>query len=92
MKTIQAVNDKIFVKMLKQDEKTKGGLFVPEIAQKEPQAYGTVLSFGSDVKGQLKVNDIAVFHSRAGQVVLLDGEEYRIIMNTEIYGVMKDKE
>ena len=91
MKTIQAVSDKVFVKVLKEEEKTSGGLIVPATAKKEPQSYGVVVSFGSDVKG-IKLNDIVVFHSHAGQVVLLESQEYKIIMYPEIYGVVTEKD
>jgi chaperonin GroES len=91
MKIIQAVSDKVFVKVLKEEEKTSGGLIVPATAKKEPQSYGVVLSVGSDVKG-IKLNDVVVFHSHAGQVVLLESQEYKIIMYPEIYGVVTEKD
>jgi chaperonin GroES len=87
---IQAVKDKIFAKVIKQETTTKGGLIVPGTVRKDPQKTGKVISVGADVKTIL-VNDIIMFHDRGGQVILLDEEEYRILSDSEIYGVVTDK-
>jgi len=84
---MQAVKDKVFVKLLKQEMLTKGGLVIPETVRKEPQKYGTVLSVGNDVKEILR-NDVVMFHDRGGQIVMIDEEEYRILTDGEVYGVV----
>jgi chaperonin GroES len=87
---MQAIKDKIFIKVLKQELLTKGGLIVPETIKREPQRYGIVISIGPDVKG-IQIGETIMFHDRGGQVVTLNDEEYRVLMESEIYGVIKNQ-
>jgi chaperonin GroES len=87
---IQAIKDKVFAKLIKEETITKGGLIVPGTVRKDPQKYGTVISVGDDVK-RILPGDTLIFHERGGQVILLDGEEYRILNDAEIYGIVTDK-
>lgn len=84
---MKAVKDKVFVKVLKEVEQTtQGGLIVPGTVKKEPQKYGDVLSVGNDVK-EIIIGDQIMFHDRGGQTIMINGEEYRILSENEIYGV-----
>lgn len=86
--TMQAIKDKVFVKVQNDIEQvTKGGLIVPGTVKKEPQKYGTVISVGNDVK-EIQCGDQIMYHDRGGQTVIIDGEEYRILSDNEIYGVL----
>jgi chaperonin GroES len=87
---MQAIRDKIFVKVLKQEMLTKGGLVIPETVKKEPQKYGIVISLGPDVKG-IQISDTLMFHDRGGQTVIIDDEEYRVLIDNEVYGVVPSK-
>lgn len=84
---MQAIRDKVFVKVLKPEQVTKGGIIVPDTVIKEPQKYGVVLSVGADVK-EIIINDVIMFHDRGGQVVLIDKEEHRVLIDNEIYGII----
>jgi co-chaperonin GroES (HSP10) len=90
MKTIQAINDKVVAEVVSsEDMETAGGIIIPSNVKMEPQKYGKVTSVGEEVTN-IKVGDIIVFHLAGGQVILLNGTEYRILMNNEIYGILKD--
>jgi chaperonin GroES len=88
---IQAIKDKVLVKVLKEETTTKGGLIVPGTIRKDPQKYGTVISVGQDVR-HIGLDVTLVFHERGGQVILIDEEEYRILNEAEIYGVVVNKD
>lgn len=85
---INAVADKIVVKYLKAS-KTASGLFIPEAAQ-EPQGFGLVLSVGDLIPDNIKVDDIVVFHVRAGMDLIMDKEIWKCLKYEEVYGVLDD--
>lgn len=91
MKTVEAVKDKIIVEVLSKDEKTDGGLFVPEGSKLEPQFYGEVLSVGSEVEG-ISVGDVLVFHERAGMDMVVEKRNLKCIKHDEIYGILRQEE
>ena len=87
---VQAVSDKVIVRLLRPREiKTSGGIIVPETAKKmvEPQLYGEVLSVGEEVKN-VSVGDIIMFHAQqGGQDIVLDEYVCRVLCYGEIYGI-----
>ncbi len=88
---MNAVADKIFVKILKKT-KSKGGIILPDtVTQAEPQNYGLVLSIGEKVEG-VNVGDIVMFHPRGGQAVVIESSVYAVVVYNELYGVLKDEE
>ncbi len=74
--------------MLKPENKTKGGLIIPDNVDNLPQHYGQVISVGEDIS-TIKEGDIIVFHSRAGQIAIFDNVNYKALMYNEIYGVLE---
>jgi len=91
MKTVQAVNDKIIVEVLKQEESTKGGIIVPENVIVEPQIYGRVLSVGEEIT-TINEGDILLFHRNGGQDIVLDRRVIKVLSYGELYGILKDEE
>jgi chaperonin GroES len=90
MKYIQAVKDKIVVRLLKNDEITLGGIIIPEIAMnKGPHKMGEVISIGNAVE-EISVGDTIVFASFGGQDTLLDNVAYKILALGEVYGILKE--
>ncbi len=81
------MKDKIVVEVLKPEGKTKGGIIVPETAEREPQGYGRVLSFGEDITS-VKEGDIVLFAKFGGQDVLIDQRVLKVLIYGEIYGVL----
>lgn len=87
---IKAVDDKIVVEYLRQTT-SEAGLLIPEMAQ-DPQGYGKVLSMGENVPDTLKVDDILVFHTRAGMDLIQNKTVLKCLKYDEIYGVLYDEE
>ena len=92
---IVPVNDKIIVKRMEAEEKTKGGIVLPDTAQEKPR-QGKVLSLGD---GKLlpsgtrqafavKEGDKVLFSSWSGSEVTIDGQEYLIMTEDDLLAVI----
>jgi chaperonin GroES len=89
------LHDRIVVKRLTQDEKTKGGIIIPDTAQEKPQ-QGKVLAVGSgarDEAGKLvpldvKAGDTVLFGKWSGTEVKIDGEDLLIMKESDVLGVI----
>jgi chaperonin GroES len=89
------LNDKILVKRLEAEDKTTGGILLPDTAREKPR-QGTILSLGegkrmengSRAPFQVKVNDRVLFSSYAGNEITVDGEEYLIMSEDDVLAVM----
>lgn len=90
------LNDKIVVKRLEAEEKTAGGIVLPDTAKEKPK-QGKVLSLGDGklldngqrAPFQVKEGDRVLFTSYAGSEVTLDGEEYLIMTEDDILAVVE---
>jgi chaperonin GroES len=84
------------VKFSSEEEKTSGGLFIPDTAKEKPQK-GTVIAVGSgritdDGKRQpmdVKVGDTILFDKYSGSKIKVDDEEYLIIREEDILGIVE---
>ncbi len=89
------LNDKIVVKRLDAEEKTAGGIVLPDSAKEKPK-QGKVLSLGDGklldngkrASFQVKEGDRVLFTSYAGNEVTLDGEEYLIMTEDDILAIV----
>jgi chaperonin GroES len=89
------LRDRVFVKYTSEDEKTAGGLFIPDSAKEKPQK-GVVIEVGpgritDDGKRQpleVKVGDTILFDKYSGSKVKIDEEEYLIIREEDILGII----
>lgn len=91
---LKPLGDRYIVKVLEKDEKTAGGIVLPDKAKEKPQvgeivAVGTgkTLDDGTKVQMELKVKDKVVFSKYAGSEVKIDGEEYLILRQDDILAV-----
>lgn len=90
------LNDKIVVKRLEAEEKTAGGIVLPDSAKEKPK-QGRVLSLGEGKRldngkrapFQVKDGDRVLFTSYAGSEVNVDGEEYLIMTEDDILAVIE---
>jgi len=95
---IRPLNDRVLVKRLEEVEKTKGGIIIPDSAKEKP-AEGEVIAVGPgklDDKGkrvpvELKAGDRVLFSKYGGTDVKLDGEDYLIMREDDILGVLVKK-
>jgi chaperonin GroES len=92
---VTPLNDKIVVERLTADDKTTGGIILPDTAKEKPKqgkvlavGEGKVLDNGSRAAFQVKVNDRVLFTSYAGSEVTVDGKEYLIMTEDDILAVV----
>jgi chaperonin GroES len=89
------LNDKIVVKRLEAEDKTTGGILLPDSAKEKPK-QGKVLSLGEGKRlengkrapFQVKEGDTVLFTSYAGSEVTVDGEEYLIMTEDDVLAVV----
>ncbi len=88
--TVKPLGDRVLVKMEKEGEKTKGGLFIPETAQEKTQ-IASVVAVGDDKDEiKVKVKDRVMFDKYAGTQIKIDDEEHLILSMGDILAVVKD--
>jgi len=93
---IRPLQDRIIVKRLESEEKTKGGIIIPDSAQEKPME-GKVISVGNGklnddgkrIAPDVKAGDIVLFSKYAGTEVKIDGEEHLIMREDDILGVIE---
>jgi chaperonin GroES len=93
---LRPLNDKLVLKRLEAEEKTKGGIVLPDTAKEKPKegvvvAVGTgkLLENGQRAEFQVKKDDRVIFSSYAGTEVKVDGEEFLIVDESEILAVLE---
>ena len=90
------LHDRVVVKRIEGEEKTKGGIIIPDTAKEKPQE-GKVVAVGPggrDESGKLipldvKAGDVVLFGKWSGTEVKIDGEELLIMKESDIMGVLK---
>ena len=93
---IRPLNDRVLVKRLEEEVMTKGGIIIPDSAKEKP-AEGEIVAVGNgrlDDKGkrvavELKVGEKVLFSKYGGTEVKLDGEDYLIMREDDILGVIE---
>lgn len=90
------LNDKIVVKRLEAEDKTAGGIVLPDAAKEKPKqgkilslGDGKMLDNGKRASFQVKEGDRVLFTSYAGNEVEIDGEEYLIMTEEDILAVVE---
>ena len=84
---IKPLGERVLVKMDKVEEKTAGGIFIPQTAQEKPQ-IAVVEAIGDEVKS-VKVGDKILHDKYAGTTFKQDGEEYLILNIKDVLAVIK---
>ena len=93
---IRPLADKVLVQRLEAENKTTGGIVLPDTAKEKPQrgkvvavGEGKILDDGSVRKMQVKKGDAVLFTSYAGTDVKIDGKEYLIMSESDIMAVIE---
>ena len=93
---LKPLGDRIIVKVLKSEEKTKGGIVLPDTAKEKPQqgkvmAVGTgrILEDGKVVPLEVKKGDKILFGKYSGDEVKVDVEEYLIMREGDILAIIE---
>lgn len=94
MAKIKPLGDKILVEILEAEEKTKGGIFLPDTAKEEKTegkvisvGGGKVLDSGKVQPLEVKKGDKVIFGKYSGDDILLDGKKHKIIKESEVLAV-----
>jgi chaperonin GroES len=93
------LHDRVVVKRIEAEEKSAGGIIIPDTAKEKPQ-QGEVIAVGPggrDETGKLipidlRVGDRVLFGKWSGTEVKLDGEEYLIVKESDVMGVLEGPE
>jgi len=91
------LQDRVLVKRLAEEEKTKGGIIIPDTAKEKPiegkviaAGKGRVKEDGAVIPLEVKAGDKVLFNKYAGTEVKIDGEEHLIMREDDILGIIKD--
>lgn len=93
---LRPLHDRILVQRVKEEEKTKGGIIIPDTAKEKP-IEGKVIAAGNGKPGEdgkimtldVKKGDRILFGKYSGTEVKLEGEEYLIMREDDILGVIE---
>ncbi len=92
---IKPLRDRVIVRRLNEEEKTRGGIIIPDTAKEKPQegevvavGSGKVLEDGKIVPLEVKKGDKILFGKYSGTEVKVDGEEFLMMREDEILGVL----
>ena len=93
---IRPLQDRVIVKRIEEEEKTKGGIIIPDTAKEKPQE-GRIVAVGKGKANEdgkvipldVKVNDRVLFGKYSGSEINIDGEEHLIMREEDILGVIE---
>jgi chaperonin GroES len=94
--SLRPLSDRILVERVEEDEKTKGGIIIPDTAKEKP-AEGKVVATGNGRMGEdgkllamdVKVGDRVLFSKYGGTEVKIDGADYLIMRQDDVLGVIE---
>ena len=92
------LHDRVLIEVLDSEEKTAGGIIIPDSAKEKPQegkvvavGPGAKTEDGKTVKMDVKVGDKVIFGKRSGTEIKIDNIEYSIMKESDIMGISKSK-
>ena len=92
------LHDRVLIKVLDSEEKTSGGIIIPDTAKEKPQegevvavGPGGINETGKVSPMDVKIGDIVLFGKWSGTEVKIDGKEYSIMKESDIMGISKSK-
>lgn len=94
--TVRPLHDRVLVRRIEEENKTAGGIIIPDNSKEKP-AQGEVVSVGSGYVNQdgskreleVKAGDKVLFGKYSGSEVKVDGNDYLIMKEDEILGVLQ---
>ncbi len=93
--TFRPLHDRVVVRRVESEEKTKGGIIIPDTAKEKPQE-GEIIAIGSGIRDEagklvpldVKAGDRVLFGKWSGTEIKLDGEDLLIMKESDIMGVL----
>ena len=94
--TFRPLHDRVLVRRLEAEEKTASGIIIPDTAKEKP-IQGEVIAVGAGARGDdgklrpldVKAGDFVLFGKWSGTEVKLDGEDYLIIKESDLFGIVE---
>jgi chaperonin GroES len=93
---IRPLQDRVIVKRIEEEEKSKGGIIIPDTAKEKPQegkviavGKGKVNDDGKLIPLDVKVNDRILFGKYSGSEINIDGDEHLIMREEDILGIIE---
>ncbi len=94
---LRMMEDRVLVKPIEHEERTKGGVYLPDTAKERPQrgevmavGPGRILENGQRLEPTVKVGDKVLFGKYAGTEIKIEGEEYIILRESEILAIIEE--
>jgi len=96
--SFRPLHDRVVIRRVKEEEKTRGGIIIPDTAQEKPQE-GEVIAVGPGARDEdgerialdVKAGDRVLFGKWSGTEVKIDGEDLLIMKESDIMGVLEAK-
>ena len=92
---MKPLNDRVLVKRLESEEKTAGGLFIPDAAKEKPSkgeivacGPGKMTEAGVRAAMEVKVGDVVLYGKYSGTEVTVDGENYLIVKEPDVIATL----
>jgi len=92
------LGDRVVVRRVQEEQKTSGGIIIPETAQEKPQegeivavGPGALDDSGKRVAPEVKAGDLVLFGKWSGTEVKIDGEELLIMKESDIMGIVEGR-
>lgn len=93
---IRPLGDRVVVKVVEEEEKTKGGIILPDTAKEKPQqgkvlavGLGDILDSGERKPMDVAVGDTVIFSKYAGTEIKLEEQDYLILRQSDILAIVK---
>lgn len=98
MTSIRPLHDRVIIRRIEQEDKTSGGIIIPDTAKEKP-IKGEVVAVGAGARDDagktipmdVKVGDIVLFGKWAGTEIKLEGDEVLVLKESDIIGVIEKK-
>jgi len=93
---LRPLHDRVIVKRLEEEEKSRGGIIIPDTAKEKPQkgkilavGQGRILDNGTKTEMSVKVGDKVLFGKYSGTEIKIEGEEHLILKEDDILAIIK---
>ena len=93
---VRPLHDRILVRRMAEEEKTAGGIIIPDTAKEKPQrgevvatGKGRVNEVGKQISLEVKVGDKVLFSKYSGTELKLDGKEYLMMREEDVLGIIQ---
>ncbi|MCX7882479.1 MAG: co-chaperone GroES [Brevinematales bacterium] len=86
--TVKPLGNRVLIKVKETEEKTKGGIYIPQTAQEKTQT-GVVVAVGTDESIKVKVGDQVLYDKYAGTQIKIDDVEHLVLSADDILAIIE---